>query len=135
MLEQDFRALNSRIDSLIQKVQALSAENQSLKQNSGDTRQLQAQLQALSAENQQLKQANVDTRQLQAQLDALKVENQQLKQASGDTQQLKEKEAAWQAERNKLLAEKEELSRKNDHARARVEAIILRLKALESPEA
>lgn len=125
MLEQDFRALNSRIDSLIQKVQALSAENHNLKQTSGDTRQLQAQLQTLSAENQQLKQSSGDTRQLHAQVEVLTTE----------TKLLKEKEATWHAERNKLLAEKEELSRKNDHARARVEAIILRLKALESPEA
>ena len=101
MLEQDFRALNSRIDSLIQKIQALSAENHNLKQTSGDTRQLQAQLESLEEQSQSFK----------------------------------SKEAAWQAGRNKLLAEKEELSRKNDHARARVEAIILRLKALESPEA
>ena len=55
MLEQDFRALNSRIDSLIQKIQALSAENHNLKQTSGDTRQLKAQLEGLEAESQSFK--------------------------------------------------------------------------------
>ena len=55
MLEQDFRALNSRIDSLIQKIQALSAENHNLKQTSGDTRQLKAQLESLEAEVSLLK--------------------------------------------------------------------------------
>lgn len=100
MLEQDLRALNSRIDSLIQKVQALNSENHTLKQASSDTRQLQAKFDAMAAAYQLLQ----------------------------------NKEAVWQAERQKLLAEKDELTRKNDHARARVEAIILRLKALESPE-
>ena len=39
------------------------------------------------------------------------------------------------AKETALAAERDELSRKNDLARARVEAIILRLKALETPEA
>ena len=100
MLEQDLRALNSRIDSLIQKVQALNTENHTLKQASNDTHQLQAKFEAMASAYQLLQ----------------------------------NKEAVWQAERQKLLAEKDELTRKNDHARARVEAIILRLQALESPE-
>jgi cell division protein ZapB len=100
MLEQDLRALNSRIDSLINKIQLLSAENHSLKQGSSNSQQLQAQLDIVLANNQKLS----------------------------------AKETAWQTERQQLIAEKEELSRKNDHARARVEAIILRLKALESSE-
>ena len=100
MLEQDLRALNSRIDSLIQKVQALNTENHTLKQASNGTHQLQAKFEAMASAYQLLQ----------------------------------NKEAVWQAERQKLLAEKDELTRKNDHARARVEAIILRLKALESPE-
>ncbi|MBP8111948.1 MAG: TIGR02449 family protein [Agitococcus sp.] len=41
---------------------------------------------------------------------------------------------ALRAKETALLAERDDLSRKNDLARARVEAIILRLKALETPE-
>ena len=41
---------------------------------------------------------------------------------------------ALRAKESALLAERDDLSRKNDLARARVEAIILRLKALETPE-
>ena len=93
MLEQDIRALNARIDSLINKAQALSTENNHLKQATGDTQQLRAKIEALTAENQSLR-----------------------------------------AKESALITERDELSRKNDLARARVEAIILRLKALETPE-
>jgi cell division protein ZapB len=47
---------------------------------------------------------------------------------------LRAKEAALAAKEAALIAERDDLSRKNDLARARVEAIILRLKALETPE-
>ena len=100
MLEQDLRALNSRIDSLINKVQTLNAENNSLKLALGEFQSLKTKIESLSSENDRLRQ----------------------------------QENTWLVERQKLLAEREELSRKNDHARARVEAIILRLKALETPE-
>ncbi|PTQ87854.1 hypothetical protein [Agitococcus lubricus] len=93
MLEQDIRALNARIDSLIQKTQALSAENNTLKLAASEAQTLRAKVETLAQENQHLR----------------------------------SKEAA-------LVAERDELSRKNDLARARVEAIILRLKALETPE-
>ena len=92
-MEQDIRTLNARIDSLILKTQALSAENQSLKNAAGDVQSARAKLDALTQENNTLR----------------------------------AKEAA-------LIAERDDLSRKNDLARARVEAIILRLKALETPE-
>ncbi|HMU87926.1 MAG TPA: hypothetical protein PLF28_07880 [Agitococcus sp.] len=101
MLEQDLRALNSRIDSLINKVQTLNAENNSLKQALGEFQSVKTKIESLTTENDKLRQ----------------------------------QENVWLTERQKLLAEREELSRKNDHARARVEAIILRLKALETPEA
>jgi len=101
MLEQDLRALNSRIDSLINKVQTLNAENHSLKQALGEFQSVKTRIESLTTENDRLRQ----------------------------------QENVWLAERQKLLTEREELSRKNDHARARVEAIILRLKALETPEA
>ncbi|HNB20407.1 MAG TPA: hypothetical protein PK633_08245 [Agitococcus sp.] len=101
MLEQDLRALNSRIDSLINKVQTLNAENNSLKQALGEFQSVKTKIESLTTENDRLRQ----------------------------------QENVWLTERQKLLAEREELSRKNDHARARVEAIILRLKALETPEA
>ena len=101
MLEQDLRALNSRIDSLINKVQTLNAENNSLKQALGEFQSVKTRIESLTSENDRLRQ----------------------------------QENVWLTERQKLLAEREELSRKNDHARARVEAIILRLKALETPEA
>ena len=100
MLEQDLRALNSRIDSLINKVQTLNTENNSLKQALGEFQSLKTKIESLTSENDKLRQ----------------------------------QENVWLAERQNLLAEREELSRKNDHARARVEAIILRLKALETPE-
>ena len=101
MLEQDLRALNSRIDSLINKVQTLSAENNSLKQALGEFQSVKTKIESLTTENDRLRQ----------------------------------QENVWLTERQKLLTERKELSRKNDHARARVEAIILRLKALETPEA
>jgi len=100
MLEQDLRALNSRIDSLINKVQTLNTENNSLKQALGEFQSLKTKIESLSSENDRLRQ----------------------------------QENTWLVERQKLFAEREELSRKNDHARARVESIILRLKALETPE-
>lgn len=46
--------------------------------------------------------------------------------------QLHKETHALQDQRLKLLAERDELQRKNELARARVEAIILRLKALEA---
>lgn len=101
MLEQDLRALNSRIDSLINKVQTLNAENNSLKQALGEFQSVKTKIESLTTENDKLRQ----------------------------------QENVWLTERQKSLAEREELSSKNDHARARVEAIILRLKALETPEA
>lgn len=93
MLEQDIRALNARIDSLIQKTQALSAENNSLKLAASEAQNLRGRVETLTAENNALR-----------------------------------------ARETALIAERDELSRKNDLARARVEAIILRLKALETPE-
>lgn len=93
MLEQDIRALNARIDSLIQKAQALSSENNSLKHAASEVQNLRTRVEALTTENNSLR-----------------------------------------ARETALIAERDELSRKNDLARARVEAIILRLKALETPE-
>ncbi len=93
MMEQDIRTLNARIDSLINKAQALSTENQNLKNTGGEAVSLRAKIEALTAENNALR-----------------------------------------AKETALLAERDDLSRKNDLARARVEAIILRLKALETPE-
>lgn len=93
MMEQDIRTLNARIDSLIHKAQALSTENQNLKNAGGEAVSLRAKIEALTAENNALR-----------------------------------------AKESALLAERDDLSRKNDLARARVEAIILRLKALETPE-
>jgi cell division protein ZapB len=94
MLEQDLRTLNARIDSLIQKIQVVTAENARLRAAAGEVQSLRAKVEALTAENNSLR-----------------------------------------AKETALAAERDELSRKNDLARARVEAIILRLKALETPEA
>ena len=89
-----------------------------------------------------------DIRTLNARIDslinkalALNTENHALKTAAGEALSLRAKIEALTAENNNLrakesalLAERDDLSRKNDLARARVEAIILRLKALETPE-
>ena len=105
MLEQDLRTLNARIDSLIQKIQVVGAEN--------------ARLRAAAGEVQNLRNAAAgEVQSLRAKVEALTAENNSLR-----------------AKETALVGERDELSRKNDLARARVEAIILRLKALETPEA
>ncbi len=105
MLEQDLRTLNARIDSLIQKIQVVTAENARLRAAAGEVQSIRA---AAAGEVQSLR----------AKVEALTAENNSLR-----------------AKETALAAERDELSRKNDLARARVEAIILRLKALETPEA
>jgi len=73
--------------------------------------------QALSTENHNLKNSGSEASSLRAKIETLTAENNALR-----------------AKETALLAERDDLSRKNDLARARVEAIILRLKALETPE-
>ena len=63
-----------------------------------------------------------DYQALSRQVDALLV---RLRELHDETRQL-------HRQRQQLLAERDDLQRKNEHARARVEAIILRLKALEA---
>lgn len=63
-----------------------------------------------------------DYQALTRQVDALL---ERLRQLQGETLRL-------QTERSALLNERDDLQRKNELARARVEAIILRLKALEA---
>jgi cell division protein ZapB len=111
MIEQDLRTLNARIDSLILKLQAVSAENAKLRAAVQDTLNQRA-----SAD---------EAAPLRAKVEALNTEISGLR---SENSSLRAREAARSGERD-------ELSRKNDLARARVEAIILRLKALETPEA
>lgn len=93
MLEQELRTLNGRIDSLLQRLLTVSAENAKLRAAAAETQSLRAKVESLTAENNSLR-----------------------------------------SKESSLLTERDELARKNDLARARVEAIILRLKALETPE-
>lgn len=63
-----------------------------------------------------------DYQALSRQVDSLLARLRQLHQETQDLQR----------QRQQLLAERDDLQRKNELARARVEAIILRLKALEA---
>ena len=65
-----------------------------------------------------------DIKTLSARIDKLVALADQLK---GENERLRRQEGS-------LLAERDELQRKNELAKARVEAIILRLKALEAQE-